>query len=146
MPGQDSVPSSGRCVIRPTRGRALKLSSHHLIKFGNFEDRTAQWSAFVGALVQRVARANPQTMFLAGMPAGLWWTWVGLLVLMVGVTILAVLMAGSLMIDGRLVSFDFFFALLYVVSALGGAVSIVNVLMRGRGRRFQPQIAGDAPA
>ena len=68
-------PFTRRCVIRSTHGRALVLSSQHVLGVGQFENRAATYRPFVQKLARRVATVNPKARLLGGMPRAVWWFW-----------------------------------------------------------------------
>ena len=73
--GAGVLSGTKRCVIRPAHGRPIVLVSVHFVSLGNFEDRSGQFKPFVDALIQQVAVANPNTIFVEGFPMALWWLW-----------------------------------------------------------------------
>jgi hypothetical protein len=133
-----------RCVIWPRHGRALVLASAHYRSFGNVEDRSASFLPFVAALIERVTRRNPDAVFLTGMPVGLWWTWASVLVLLVAVVVFIGVAIVMMIAEGDILSFDLLSMLLSVLAMIGGAASIVVLLLRSRSRSFRPSGGGDA--
>jgi hypothetical protein len=78
--GVPGMPSGGasnqvRCVLRPRRGRAIVLGNQSFIGVGRFEDRSAAFYPFATALTERIAKANPQIVFIKGMPGALFVFW-----------------------------------------------------------------------
>jgi hypothetical protein len=55
-----------QCVLRDSKGREVTLTSHHFEGLGNFKNRSATYTPFVRALLQRVAAASPGAKFTSG--------------------------------------------------------------------------------
>jgi hypothetical protein len=53
----------------------MVLVSLSFLGIGRFEDRAADFQAFVAALIEQVAAANPRTRFITGMPVAVWCMW-----------------------------------------------------------------------
>ena len=132
------APAFARCVIRPTHGRAIVLSSNHFVGLGRFEDRSATFRPFVDTFIARLGSANPGAQFLAGMPPALWWAWVALLVVVALVTPLFIVVIVQELVAGRALQLPAIGSSLIVLAAALSIVSYARVLRRNRPRRFTP--------
>lgn len=95
--GSGALPAgSQRCVVKPVRGRAIVVTSYHFKGVGNFEDRSADFTPFVGELVRKVRAASPDAHIISGMPLALWFFWA---VALAGAAIAMPLMTGLLVIE-----------------------------------------------
>jgi hypothetical protein len=137
--GSTLGPSFARCVVRPRRGRAIVLSSSSFQGFGKFDNRWTVFRPFVQALVQRVAAANPQAVFLAGMPPALWWTWIVLVAAAVVTTPLAALLIIVDLAEGRGIRLPAVVATIVLLSILLNLRSYIRGLRRNRPRTFDPR-------
>jgi hypothetical protein len=139
-PGMGSMaPAFLRCTLRPRKGRAVVLSSNHFAGFGKFEDRSATFRPFVETLLQRLAVANPQTAFRAGMPPVLWWSWAVLLAITVIVVPLLVVLIAVDLADGRGIDAPLVAVLGVLLVVFFGTFGYVRDLRRNRSRRFDPR-------
>jgi hypothetical protein len=69
-----------RCALRSRPVGKIVLSSASYKALGVIEDRSASYIPFVRELTTRIAAANPQAIFIAGQPWGLWLFWLILLI------------------------------------------------------------------
>jgi hypothetical protein len=141
MPGLGGPAASTfeRCVIRPKHGRPAVLSSNHFAGFGKFEDRSQAFRPFVDDLVRRVADANPDTVFIAGMPAMLWWAWILILLATVIVAPLAAVLIIVQLINGDPVSPPLILVTVLLLGVLFSLASYARTVRRNRPRRFDPR-------
>jgi hypothetical protein len=95
-----ALPPFKICAISPRTGGALTLSGNHYVRFGVIEDRSSTFAPFVAALIQRVSAANPDTVFVSGMPISVWSAWAGVSALMILVLGLIVLVLIELIPKG----------------------------------------------
>lgn len=118
------------CRVK-TRDSALALigSAHHagLLRA---EDRGASYKALVRALVEGVARANPQARFLTGATPVVWWGAVLGLAALFGALGAFFVLAGSQMFSTRL--------LLGLALVALGAPNLVRWLVANRPGAFDP--------
>jgi hypothetical protein len=141
-PGVSGIPSSARCIVRPMRGRARVLTSNHFVSFGNIESRAESFRPFVDTFVKRVAAANPQTVFISGMPMGLWVTWIVLLAALLVVTPLALLLLVIAAFRGEEISAGFIASAAICLGMLLGFFPLLRLVRRNRPRRFDPRSEG----
>ncbi|MBL8900608.1 MAG: hypothetical protein JNM84_23455, partial [Planctomycetes bacterium] len=90
--------SYGGCellVIETRDRRKFAITSKHFVKLGVFEDRAATFGPFGAALLRRVREGNPQAELVRGFSAGLWWFYLGALLLLVICMLFGVLMVFS---------------------------------------------------
>ena len=132
------APAFTRCVIRPRRGRAIVLSSNHFVGLGRFEDRSATFRPFVDTLIARLGSANPGVQFRAGMPPGLWWTWVTLLAAVALVLPVFTVVIVRELIAGRALQMPVIVSSMIVLGTAASIVTYARVLRRNRPRRFTP--------
>lgn len=57
-------------------GERVRLTSRHVVGFGRFEDRGAEYARFLHALIEAAARARPDVELLAGSSLLYWLGWV----------------------------------------------------------------------
>ncbi|MDP2228750.1 MAG: hypothetical protein Q8J78_14870 [Moraxellaceae bacterium] len=66
-------PDNYVCLLTPLKGERIRLPSTHFAGIGHFDNRAADYRAFVQALTTRLADANPRCHFAAGpTPARFW--------------------------------------------------------------------------
>ena len=121
-----------QCTVHRRRGRKVKITSHHYVGLGDFEDRSDTYAPFISELCRRVASANRDARFVAG-STGLWLFSVVLAVLMLCVGIGVVVVGLS---EG-------------VFSATGTVIPLMTMIMvgplvwktvrNGAGGGFDPQ-------
>jgi hypothetical protein len=133
-----------RCVIRRRRGRALALSSSHLVALGRSEDRADSFRPFIDALVARVAAANPATVFRAGMPPALWACWLAILVAVVVVGPLALILILAALATGAHIESPLILTTVLLLGVLCSFRSYSRTVRRNRPRPFDPRTAGGA--
>ena len=138
--GAEIAPDFARCVVRPTHGRAIVLTSKHCLGLGRFEDRSASFGPFVNALIARVGAANPATVFRAGMPPALWWTWV---VILLGVAVVTPLL--GLLVVGDIIEQDSFspapiMSAIVLFGMFFSLFGFIRMLRRSRSRQFDPRV------
>lgn len=80
QPGGGMGPAIRRAVVTLVGGDTLVVQSSHYLGFARIEDRAASYRALVGALVERVARANPAARVTVGHSWLAWSLWLALLV------------------------------------------------------------------
>lgn len=141
-PGLGGIPGFARCVVWPRRGRAVVLSSNHVVGIGRFEDRSATFRPFVDALVRRIAAANAAARFAFGMPRALWWSWIGLLAAVALVAPLSLVLVASDLARGRGVSAGAVMPLAIVAVVFLGLSGYIRHLRHNKPRRFDPRAAG----
>jgi len=87
--------AQSRCVLHPRSGGKIVLSSASYKRLGVIEDRSESYAPLVRELMVRIATVNPDTVFIAGQPWGLWLFWLILLIasalILLGGAILAVM-------------------------------------------------------
>jgi len=135
-PGARGIPSSGRCVIKPVRGRKLVLTTLHFRGLADFEDRSAQFQPFVGNLIRRAAAANPAVELVSGMPIGLWVGWIAIAVAIVLVTPFILFVVIALWVREEGISVSAVLALVFCLSILLGIVPLARIIRRNRPRPF----------
>ena len=94
QPGAGFGPAIRRAIVRLADGATLVVQNTHYLGFARIEDRAASYRAFVTALVERVARANPAARVTVGHSWLAWSMWLALLVaalamLALGVAVIA---------------------------------------------------------
>ena len=75
-----------RCKVHGA-GRAVRLQSAHIAKWGTVQDRSAQFGPFVHELLVRIAHANPGAIVLAGMPRATRAGWLLVVVMVAGLAV-----------------------------------------------------------
>lgn len=85
-----ALPPFKICAISPRTGPALILSGNHFVRLG-----------VVAALIQRVSAANPDAVFVSGMPFTVWAAWAGVSALIILVLALIVLVLIELIPKGE---------------------------------------------
>jgi hypothetical protein len=90
-----------RCVLWPRRGHAIVLHNQSFISVRRFEDRSAAFYPFVAALIERIAKANPQIVFIKGMPGALFVFWLILLPLIAIVAPLSAIAVAVMLAQGQ---------------------------------------------
>jgi hypothetical protein len=122
----------------PERGRAIILDSRHFLGLGRTEDRSAHFGPFLHALTKQLAAVNPQAIFLAGMPPGVWWTWVMVFFLVLAIAGFMILVIRELVIEGEWLRLELPLSAIFVIALLATAASIGKVLAIGFPRRSYP--------
>lgn len=135
--GRTVLPAAGRCVIKPVRGRAIVLTSSHFLRLGRFEDRSANFMPFVGALLRRVAAVNPATRLSIGMPWLLWWLWSAVFLLLIVVCALAATIAIVEFRETGRISFEIIVLVPLACSFGFATISVVRLLRHGRTRQLE---------
>lgn len=74
-------PTVRRCILHSRAGHKVVLQSMHYVRFGKTEDRVASYAPFVKELAGRVAAANANAEFLAGLAPSLFVTYWALLII-----------------------------------------------------------------
>ena len=129
-----AYPSTGgehrQCSLFASRGRKIKLRSHHYRSLGAFDDRTDTYAPFVRELSRRIAAASPGAKFLAG-STSMWLVWLGLstLIAVVGILLLTVVVGGEVLQAGVIAP------LVVLAIVVPGAWKI---LRRGKAVEFDP--------
>lgn len=134
---KQDMPGMFMTEIRSEMGPMLRLSSRHFLGVGRFEDRGAQYAAFVRALIAATGRAQPSVELIAGSSLLFWIGWV--LLIMVGVLGVMLLYA---FVTGLFASRG--------TPPIGGIISVPlgvviggGFVRQGRAKTFGP---GDPPA
>jgi hypothetical protein len=133
------VPASGRWVIERAHGRPVVLTSNHYVSLGRFENRVADLTAFIEALLMRVSITNPAAVFLAGMPPALWWMWMAILVACFLVSAFAAAVIIVEIYTKGALSLEVLVTLPMVLGVLIWARAIIRLLRRGKSG---PLVAG----
>lgn len=144
-PGAQSMPPFSRCVITPKAGRSIILSSNHFAGVGEFEVRMDRFQPFVQGLIARVAGANPAVEFIAGMPMGLWVSYVVILAALVVITPLGVALMIFLSRSGEHVAAGFTASLAICLGFLFSIGPLWRLVRRNRPQVFDPRATGAAP-
>jgi hypothetical protein len=97
------------------------------------ESRSESFRPFVDALVRRAAAANPQIIFISGMPMALWVTWIAILA---GLFIVAPLMIAVVFIEDTEKSAGFYATLAILIGLMLGFFPLLRLVRRNRPRRF----------
>jgi hypothetical protein len=144
MLGGVVVPGFQSCAVYGRRGRAHVLSSKHIVRFGKIEDRSGEFVPFVSFLVRRIAVANPETVFVSGMPFVVWAVWAAVLILII--LVLGLIIAVLIEVIPRAVSEAVTIAsgVIMLVALIAGLPPLFRLLVREWPRRFDPRLAGPA--
>ncbi len=132
------LPDFKVCAISGRTGPTLILSSNHFVRFGVVEDRSSTFAPFVTALIQRVSVANPDAVFVGGMPVSVWSAWAVVSALLILALGLIVMVLVELVPKGEdLVTIEL--SVLMLVALLPCLPLILRMLVRGWPRRFFPR-------
>ena len=123
--------AQSRCVLHPRSGGKIVVSSTSYKRLGVLEDRSENYARLVRELMVRIATVNPDTVFIAGQPWGLWLFW------------LILLIASTLILLGGLIlavmgQFPLPAAAVFMIVLLGIPVGW-RIVRRGRPHPFDPR-------
>jgi hypothetical protein len=135
-----ALPPFKICTISGRTGPALVLSSNHFVRFGVIEDRSSTFAPFVTALIERVSAANPNAVFVRGMPISVWLAWAGVSALLILALGFIVLVLVELIPKGTDL-FTIALGVLMLAGLLPCLLLILRMLVRGWPRRFFPRSA-----
>jgi hypothetical protein len=124
-------------IVKARDGRTVSVTSKHFQSVAVFEDRGATFVPFVDAVMARVAAINPAAVFLAGMPSGVWWLWVGVLAVLVLGVIFGILTVSSAVTGGGSLE-GLILGLVFTVGTGISLRSAWSVVSRGRQKSFDP--------
>ena len=124
-------PTQSRCVLHPRSGGKIVLSSTSFARLGVNEDRSESYAPLGRELMTRIATVNPDAIFIAGQPWGLWLLWLFLLI----ASALILLGGAILAVTGQ---FPLPAAAVFMIVALGIPVGW-RVVRHGRPHPFDPR-------
>jgi hypothetical protein len=141
--GAPGMPSGGtsnqaRCVLRPRRGRAIVLGNQSFIGVGRFEDRSAAFDPFATALTERIAMANPQVVFIKGMPGALFAFWLILLPVVAIIAPLSTLAVVAMLAQGQSPPGAMYGVMAILLTFLFAIGPNAKTVWRNRPRRVDP--------
>jgi hypothetical protein len=130
------MPAFTNCVVQTRGGGKRTISSLYYRGLGQIESRGASFSRWIDALLPRVAEANPNAVFLTGMPTGLWCLWIGVLLINLSLVLLglAIVVNGATRRDWG----DLVIGLIMVLFLGFSVWRLFPVIANGRARQFRP--------
>jgi len=133
-----------RCVIKLRHGRKVTFASRHFLGFGRTESRWPTYNRFVDQLVDEVRELDRGTKFVAGMPRGLWVTWLLIVVAAAALALLATVYLLSLVIIRNTDLDQWMLGFFILIGALPG-VTFYTLLRTGWPRQYDPRDISNPP-
>ena len=128
-----------RCVLWPRYGRAIVLANQSFAAAGRFEDRSAAFYPFVAALIERVAKANQQVVFIKGMPVALFVFWLILLPIIAIIAPLCVIAVVVMLVQGQSPEAGMYGATAVLLGFLFALIPNAKTVWRNRPHRVDPR-------
>ena len=128
-----------RCVLRPRRGRPIVLGNQSFIGVGRFEDRSAAFYPFAAALTERIANANPQIVFVKGMPGALFVFWMILLPIVAIIAPVSAIAVVAMLAQGQSPPRAMYGVTAMLLAFLFAIIPNAKTAWRNRPRRVDPR-------